>query len=87
MLHIHVFMQDTIKAPPSEEPQMRKALFASIPFISALKLAIACLGYSAFGQQVPVNILTKKGTAGFYNPDWLIDVANVCVVLRILGCY
>ncbi len=56
-------------------------------FISGLKLAIGCLGYSAFGQQVPVNIFTKKGTVGFFNPDWLIDIANVCVVVRIMGSY
>ena len=56
-------------------------------FISGLKLAIGCFGYSAFGQQVPVNILTKKGNVGFFNPDWLIDIANVCVVVRIMGSY
>ena len=56
-------------------------------FISGLKLAIGCLGYSAFGQQVPVNILTKNGTVGFFNPDWLIDIANVCMVVRIMGSY
>ena len=56
-------------------------------FISGLKLAIGCLGYSAFGQQIPVNILTKNGSVGFFNPDWLIDIANVCVVVRIMGSY
>ena len=80
-------LQDTIRAPPSEEAQMRKSIFSSIVFISGLKLAIGCLGYSAFGQQVPVNILTKKGTVGFYNPDWLVDIANVCVVVRIMGSF
>ncbi len=66
---------------------MRKSIFSSMFFISGLKLAIGCLGYSAFGQQVPVNILTKKGNVGFFNPDWLIDIANVCVVVRIMGSY
>ena len=66
---------------------MRKTIVTAVPFISCLKLAVACLGYSAFGQQTPVNILTKKGTVGFFNPDWLIDIANVCVVVRILGSY
>ncbi len=66
---------------------MRKSIFSSMFFISGLKLAIGCFGYSAFGQQVPVNILTKKGTVGFFNPDWLIDIANVCVVVRIMGSY
>ncbi|KAL0054435.1 hypothetical protein WJX82_008773 [Trebouxia sp. C0006] len=80
-------VQDTIRAPPSEESQMRKSIFSSMFFISGLKLAIGCLGFSAFGQQVPVNILTKSGTVGFFNPDWLIDVANVCVVVRIMGSY
>lgn len=80
-------VQDTIRAPPSEESQMRKSIFSSMFFISGLKLAIGCLGYSAFGQQIPVNILTKNGSVGFFNPDWLIDIANVCVVVRIMGSY
>ena len=66
---------------------MRKSLFSSMFFISGLKLVIGCLGYSAFGQQVPVNILTKKGTVGFFNPDWLIAAANICVVVRIMGSF
>ena len=66
---------------------MRKSIFSSVFFIAAVKLAIACLGYSAFGEQVPVNILTKTGTVGFFNPDWLIDLANIFVVVRILGSF
>jgi len=39
-----------------------------------------CLGYSALGNSAPGNILI-----GFYEPYWLVDFANVCIVLHLVG--
>ncbi|PWA88011.1 amino acid transporter, transmembrane domain-containing protein [Artemisia annua] len=38
----------------------------------------------SFGNSTPVNILTGFG---FYEPYWLIDFANACVFLHLVGGY
>ncbi|KAH0845168.1 LOW QUALITY PROTEIN: hypothetical protein HID58_091939 [Brassica napus] len=38
--------------------------------------AMWCMGYAAFGDAAPGNLLTGFG---FYNPFWLLDVANVAI--------
>ena len=43
-----------------------------------------CLGYAAFGQNAPRNLLIGFG---FYEPYWLIDFANACIVVYLLGAY
>ena len=50
-------------------------------------MCVGCLGYSAFGDKTPINILTKSGTYGFYNPYWLIDCGNIFVMIRMVGAY
>nr|GMD90338.1 Amino acid transporter, transmembrane [Ipomoea batatas] len=40
--------------------------------------------YAAFGNDAPSNFLT---TFGFYDPFWLIDFANACIVVHLLGAY
>ncbi|CAL5403262.1 unnamed protein product [Camellia sinensis] len=40
--------------------------------------------YAAFGNQTPGNLLTGFG---FYEPYWLVDFANACVVLHLVGGY
>ena len=41
-------------------------------------------GYAAFGNDAPSNLLTGFG---FYNPWWLLDLANLCVVIHIIGTW
>lgn len=43
-----------------------------------------CLGYAAFGNDAPGNFLTGFG---FYEPFWLIDFANVCIAVHLIGAY
>uniref|UniRef100_A0A0D3GHT0 Amino acid transporter transmembrane domain-containing protein n=1 Tax=Oryza barthii TaxID=65489 RepID=A0A0D3GHT0_9ORYZ len=40
------------------------------------------LGYAAFGDATPGNLLTGFG---FYEPYWLVDVANACIVVHLVG--
>ena len=42
------------------------------------------LGYGAFGNSAPGNLLTGFG---FYNPFWVVDFANACVVVHLVGAY
>lgn len=50
------------------------------PFV--LLQAVAVAGYMAFGNTIPPNVLT-----GFSNPSWLIDLANVMLILHMLPAY
>jgi hypothetical protein len=43
-----------------------------------------CFGYAAFGDLSPGNLLTGFG---FYNPYWLLDIANAAIVIHLVGAY
>ncbi|KAF5179730.1 Amino acid permease, partial [Thalictrum thalictroides] len=77
-------IQDTLKSPPPENQTMKKASTIAIFITTAIYLCCGCFGYAAFGNQTPGNLLTGFG---FYEPYWLIDFANACVVVHLVGGY
>ncbi|XP_066332416.1 probable amino acid permease 7 isoform X1 [Miscanthus floridulus] len=77
-------IEDTLRSPPPETETMKKATRASIAITSIFYLCCGCFGYAAFGDGTPGNLLTGFG---FYEPYWLIDLANLCIVLHLLGGY
>ncbi|KAL4325399.1 hypothetical protein GQ457_11G012130 [Hibiscus cannabinus] len=77
-------IQDTLKSPPSENKTMKKASLVSIVITTFFYLCCGCFGYAAFGNNTPGNILTGFG---FYEPYWLVDFANACIVLHLVGGY
>lgn len=77
-------MQDTVKSPPSERKTMKKATMISIAVTTAFYMLCGCMGYAAFGDQAPGNLLTGFG---FYNPFWLLDIANAAIVIHLVGAY
>jgi len=77
-------IQDTIKSPPAENKTMKKATLVGISITTTYYMLCGCLGYAAFGDRSPGNLLTGFG---FYNPFWLVDVANVCIVVHLVGAY
>ncbi|CAA3000351.1 probable amino acid permease 7 isoform X1 [Olea europaea subsp. europaea] len=77
-------IQDTLKTPPPENKTMKKASTTAIIISSFFSLCCGCFGYAAFGNQAPGNLLTGFG---FYEPYWLIDFANACIVLHLVGGY
>ncbi|KAL6562473.1 hypothetical protein OROGR_003480 [Orobanche gracilis] len=77
-------IQDTLKTPPSERRTMKKASVISIYITTFFYLSCGGFGYAAFGDQTPGNLLTGFGT---YGPYWLVDFANACVVLHLIGGY
>lgn len=76
--------KDTLKSPPSEDKTMKKASIIAISITTFFYLCCGCFGYAAFGNQTPGNLLTGFG---FYEPYWLIDFANACIVLHLVGGY
>ncbi|XP_077249761.1 amino acid permease 3-like isoform X1 [Tasmannia lanceolata] len=81
---ILIEIQDTIKSPPSEAKTMKKATLLSVMVTTLFYMLCGCMGYAAFGDHAPGNLLTGFG---FYNPFWLLDIANVAIVIHLVGAY
>lgn len=63
---------------------MKKATKISIAVTTTFYMLCGCMGYAAFGDAAPGNLLTGFG---FYNPYWLIDIANAAIVVHLVGAY
>lgn len=79
---VMIEIQDTLRSPPSENVIMKKANLYGIGTTTIFYLSIGCVGYAAFGNNTPGNILT-----GFYEPFWLVDLAHICIVIHLVGAY
>ncbi|KAJ7559606.1 hypothetical protein O6H91_04G092800 [Diphasiastrum complanatum] len=82
--NILIEIQDTLKSPPAENKTMNKATLLGISTTTVFYMSVGCFGYAAFGNNAPGNLLTGFG---FYNPFWLIDFANACIVVHLVGAY
>ena len=81
---ISIEIQDTLKSPPPESETMKKASTLAITVTTLFYLFCGGFGYAAFGDDTPGNLLTGFG---FYEPYWLVDFANACVVAHLVGGY
>eukprot|EP00253_Pinus_taeda_P036270 PITA_36270 len=81
---ILIEIQDTIKSPPAENKTMKKATLVGVVTTTVFYMLCGCMGYAAFGDSAPGNLLTGFG---FYNPFWLIDIANAAIVIHLVGAY
>lgn len=63
---------------------MKRASFVGVATTTLFYMLCGCLGYAAFGNDAPGNFLTGFG---FYEPFWLIDVANICIAIHLIGAY
>ncbi|OAY78435.1 Amino acid permease 8 [Ananas comosus] len=77
-------LKDTIKSPPPENKTMKKATFYGLVLTTIFYLLLGCIGYAAFGNDAPGNVLTGFG---FYEPFWLVDIGNICVIIHFIGAY
>ncbi|KAH0856348.1 hypothetical protein HID58_084609, partial [Brassica napus] len=75
-------IQDTLRSPPAEKQTMKKASAAAVFITTFFYLCCGCFGYAAFGDATPGNLLTGFG---FYEPFWLVDFANACIVLHLVS--
>ncbi|XP_073301738.1 amino acid permease 8-like isoform X2 [Primulina huaijiensis] len=81
---VFVEIQDTLKASPPENEVMKRANIVAVATTTTFYLMCGCLGYAAFGNNAAGNMLTGFG---FYEPFWLVDLANACIVLHLVGAY
>ncbi|KAI3769101.1 hypothetical protein L6452_00198 [Arctium lappa] len=81
---IFLEIQSTLNSPPPEEVTMKKASRIAVFTTTVFYLGCGGFGYAAFGNSTPGNILTGFG---FYEPYWLVDFANACVFLHLVGGY
>ncbi|XP_042507740.1 amino acid permease 8-like isoform X2 [Macadamia integrifolia] len=77
-----VEIQDTLKSPPAENKTMKKASLYGLAVTTSLYVSLGCVGYLAFGNNAPGNVLT-----GFYEPFWLVDIANLAVLIHLIGAF
>ncbi|KAI4374836.1 hypothetical protein MLD38_012783 [Melastoma candidum] len=77
-------IQDTLKSPPAENKTMKNGSMIAIFITTFFYFSCGCFGYAAFGDETPGNLLTGFG---FFEPFWLIDLANACVILHLIGGY
>ncbi|XP_042454391.1 amino acid permease 8-like [Zingiber officinale] len=80
---ILIEIQDTLRSP-AENKVMKRATVVGVAVTTVFYILCGCLGYVAFGNKAPGNMLTGFG---FYEPFWLIDIANICIVVHLLGAY
>lgn len=77
-------IQDTLRSPPPENKVMKRASLAGISTTTLFYVLCGTIGYAAFGNRAPGNFLTGFG---FYEPYWLIDIANICIAIHLIGAY
>lgn len=64
---------------------MKKASTRGVSTMTLLFMMCGCLGYAAFGEHAPENLLT--GFAFDREAYWLMDLANLFVVVHLVGAY
>ncbi|XP_057545495.1 probable amino acid permease 7 [Amaranthus tricolor] len=79
---ILIEIQDTLKSPPSETETMKTASTISVVVTTLFYLLCGGFGYAAFGDNTPGNLMT-----GLHEPYWLVNLANVCIVVHLIGGY
>ncbi|KAK3017320.1 hypothetical protein RJ639_007163 [Escallonia herrerae] len=77
-------IQDTLRSHPPENKVMKRASLFGVSTTTLFYVLCGCAGYAAFGNDAPGNFLTGFG---FYEPFWLIDFANVCIAIHLIGAY
>ncbi|CAN1764039.1 Amino acid permease 6, partial [Linum perenne] len=81
---ILIEIQDTLRSSPPENKSMKRGSLAGIMTTTVFYVLCGCVGYAAFGNDAPGNFLTGFG---FYEPFWLIDLANICIAIHLVGAY
>lgn len=81
---IAVDIQDSLKSSPPENKVMKRANMIGILTMTIFFMLNACAGYAAFGSNTPGNILMSSG---FHKPFWLLELANVFIIVHLLGAF
>ncbi|KAF6157937.1 hypothetical protein GIB67_015253 [Kingdonia uniflora] len=78
------YSNDTLRSSPPENKVMKKASLIGVSTTTVFYMLCGCIGYAAFGNNAPGNFLTGFG---FYEPFWLIDLANIFIAVHLVGAY
>ncbi|KAK7311751.1 hypothetical protein RJT34_10083 [Clitoria ternatea] len=83
---ISIDIQDSLKSSPLEDETkvMKRANMFGLLTMTVIFLLCACSGYAAFGSHTLGNILMSSG---FLKPFWLVDLANIFIILHLVGAY
>jgi amino acid permease len=81
---IAIDIQDSLKSSPPENKVMKRANMIGIFTMTIFFMLNACAGYAAFGSNTPGNILMSSG---FHKPFWLLELANVFIIVHLLGAF
>lgn len=73
-----------MKSYPPENKMMKRASLIGVSTTTLFYMLCGLIGYAAFGNDAPGNFLTGFG---FYEPFWLIDFANICIAIHLIGAY
>ncbi|KAL8234659.1 hypothetical protein R6Q59_020759 [Mikania micrantha] len=84
LFEIQAYLISLSHIPPPENKVMKTATTIRISASTSFYMLCGLLGYAAFGNNAPGNYLTGFG---FYDPFWLVDIANLCIVIHLLGAY
>ncbi|KAJ8545353.1 hypothetical protein K7X08_017936 [Anisodus acutangulus] len=76
--------KDTLRSSPPENKVMKRASLAGVSTTTLFYILCGTIGYATFGNKAPGNFLTGFG---FYEPFWLIDLANICIAIHLIGAY
>lgn len=63
---------------------MKKAALVSVAVTTFFYTLCGCVGYAAFGESAPGNLLAA---GGFTNPYWLLNIANLAILIHLVGAY
>ncbi|KAL1214197.1 Amino acid permease 8 [Cardamine amara subsp. amara] len=77
-------IQDTLRSSPPENKVMKQATLAGVSTTTVFYMLCGCIGYAAFGNNAPGDFLTDFG---FFEPFWLVDFANACIALHLIGAF
>ncbi|XP_021717250.1 amino acid permease 6-like, partial [Chenopodium quinoa] len=77
-------IQDTLKPNPPENVVMKKSISVGILITTFFYMLCGVMGYAAFGNDAPGNFLTGFG---FFEPYWLVALANVFIAVHLVGAY
>lgn len=65
---------------------MKRAVLVGGLTMTLLFMVCGSLGYAAFGNKTPGNLLAGFGDE-MANAFWLLDLANFCIVVHIIGAF
>ncbi|KAI6689437.1 hypothetical protein NL676_026265 [Syzygium grande] len=69
---------------PSDARTTKKAPLVRVAVKSLICMLCGCVGYAAFGDEAPRNLLVGFG---FFNPYWPIKIANAAATIHLICAY